>query len=397
MDKQAQQAMRPLGGPKGHPSSTPSVPQSGTPSVALTGSRFEAMMIPGSLEPTPVASLEWEKIGFSVVVASHMGGSIAGADGVFEEPVVVPSGVLRIPPQACALNYGQALFEGMKARRGVDGKIRLFRMVDNAMRMARGAGRFMMAAPSEELYAKTVFETVKANLEYIPPEGKGSLYIQPLLAGVGMTLAPAASDVTLFMVYVQPVGSYFKGLSCIAIKADADYHRAAARGTGWVKAAGNYAPCFMPVKKAKADGFADILFLDHEGRHVEEVGSANFAIVKNGTLYVADSPSILGGITRDSVMRVAKEALGLKVVFAPLELDMVLGLGAYASQGPADEAFCMGTAAVISPIGSLRWQDTDYTFGKGETGLLTTSIYERIDGIQTGRLPDTYCWTTVVD
>ena len=120
------------------------------------------------------------------------------------------------------------------------------------------------------------------------------------------------------------------------------------------------------------------------------------AMIKNGTLYVADSPSILGGITRDSVMRVAKDSLGLKVVFAPLELDRVLGQGVYSSQGPADEAFCMGTAAVISPIGSLRWQDEDYTFAKGETGPLTTAIYEKIDGIQTGRLPDTYGWTTVV-
>ena len=366
-------------------------------SASFSGSRFEAMIIPGSLEPTPVASLEWEKIGFSVVIASHMGGSVAGADGVFEDPVVVPAGVLRIPPQACVLNYGQALFEGMKARRGVDGKLRLFRMADNALRMARGASRFMLAAPSPDLYAQAVLQTVKANLSYIPPAGKGSLYIRPLLAGVGMTLAPAPSDTSLFVVYVQPVGSYFKGLSCIAIKADAGYHRAAARGTGWVKAAGNYAPCFMPVKNAKADGFADILFLDHEGRHVEEVGSANFAMVKNGVLYVADSPSILCGITRDSVMRVAKEALGAKVVFAPLELDMVLGLGAYAGQGPADEAFCMGTAAVISPIGSLRWKDADYTFGKGETGPLTVSIYDTIDGIQTGRLPDPYGWTTVVD
>jgi branched-chain amino acid aminotransferase len=153
----------------------------------------------------------------------------------------------------------------------------------------------------------------------------------------------------------------------------------------------------MPVKKAKADGFADILFLDHEGRHVEEVGSANFAMVKNRILYVADSASILGGITRDSVMRVAKEALGLKVVFSPLELDRVLGLGVYTGQGPADEAFCMGTAAVISPIGSLHWQGVDHTFGKGETGPLTTAVFEKIDGIQTGRLPDTYGWTTVVD
>ncbi|TFG81150.1 MAG: branched chain amino acid aminotransferase, partial [Spirochaetales bacterium] len=172
--------------------------------------------------------------------------------------------------------------------------------------------------------------------------------------------------------------------------------RAAAKGTGWVKASGNYAPCFLPVKKAKADGFADILFLDHDGRFVEEVGSANFAMVKNERLYVADSPSILRGITRDSVMRIAGERLGVDVVFAPLELDRVLGLGSFSADGPADEAFCMGTAAVISPIGSLRWKDRDYVFGSGQVGAITARIFDELDGIQTGRLPDPYSWTTIV-
>ena len=360
-------------------------------------SRFARMVIPGSLDPAPVESLEWETIGFSVTVTPFMGGSVAGADGVFEAPEVLRTGVLRMPPQAGALNYGQALFEGMKARRGVDGKIRLFRVADNARRMASGAERFMLAAPSEDLFRKTVVDVVKANVDYVPPLGKGSLYIRPLLVGSGMTLAPAPSGETLFIVYVQPVGAYFKGLACIGVKAEASIQRAAARGTGWVKAAGNYAPCFYPAKKAKADGFADLLFLDHDGRHIEEVGSANFAMVKDGTLYVADSPSILKGITRDSVMKIAKSKLGLEVVFEPLELDRVLGIGAYASDGPADEAFCMGTAAVISPIGSMRWKDEDYSFGGGSVGPVTAAIYDAIDGIQTGRLPDTFGWTETVD
>jgi len=359
--------------------------------------RFEAMVIPGSLDPTPLESIEWEKAGFSLKVTPFMGGSIAGEDGVFEPHTVVRTGVLRMPPQASALNYGQALFEGMKARRGVDGKVRLFRVADNARRMASGADRLMLSAPSEELYSKTVVAVVQANIDYVPPLGKGSLYIRPLLVGSGMILAPAPCNETLFVVYVQPVGSYFKGLACIDVKVEDAYQRAASRGTGWVKAAGNYAPCYYPTKKAKADGFADLLFLDHTATYIEEVGSANFAMVKNGTLYVADSPSILKGITRDSVMRVAREKLGLEVVFAPLELDRVLGLGAFAAAGPADEAFCMGTAAVISPIGSLNWKGTSYPFGGGVVGKVTTAIYDVIDGIQTGRLPDVYGWTTVVD
>lgn len=360
-------------------------------------SRFEAMVIPGSLDPTPIESIEWEKTGFSLKVTPFMGGSIAGEDGVFEPHAVVRTGVLKMPPQASALNYGQALFEGMKARRGVDGKVRLFRVADNARRMASGADRLMLASPSERLYCETVLDVVKANIDYVPPLGKGSLYIRPLLVGSGMTLAPAPCDETLFVVYVQPVGSYFKGLACIKVKVEDAYQRASARGTGWVKAAGNYAPCYYPTKQAKAEGFADLLFLDHSGTYIEEVGSANFAMVKDGTLFVADSPSILKGITRDSVMRVAREKLGLEVVFAPLELDRVLGTGAFAAAGPADEAFCMGTAAVISPIGSLRWKDRDFEFGGGAVGKVTTAIYDAIDGIQTGRLPDVYGWTTIVE
>lgn len=359
-------------------------------------SRFESMVIQGSLEPTPLASIDWERQGFALAIAPLMGGSVAGPDGVFEPHALVRAGVLRLPAQACALNYGQSLFEGMKARRGVDGKIRLFRVPDNAARMAAGAKRLLMPSPSLELYSQVVVDVVKANIKYVPPLGKGSLYIRPLLSGVGMTLAPAPSDTTLFVVYVQPVGSYFKGLACIDIKAEDAHQRAAARGTGWVKAAGNYAPCFYPAKQAKAEGFADLLFLDHEGRYVEEVGAANFAMVKDGILYVADSPSILKGITRDSIMRLARDTFGLDVVFAPLSLDRVFGLGAFSGAGPADEAFCSGTAAVLSPIGSMQWKGRRFVFGDGAVGPVTTRLFDELDGIQTGRLPDAYGWTTVV-
>lgn len=360
-------------------------------------SRFEKMCIPGSLPPLNLETIDWNKIGFALTVTPYMGGSVADKDGVFEPCSVVKTGVLLIPPQACALNYGQAMFEGMKARRGIDGKIRIFRPEANAARMAQGAARLMLSTPPAKLFIDTVVETVKANREYVPPFGKGSLYIRPLLMGAGKTLQPAPSDTTLFVVYTLPVGLYFKGLSCITIKADDANQRAAARGTGWVKAAGNYAPCFLPAYEAKREGYSDVLYLDHENTHVEEVGSANFAMIKKGVLYVADSPSILRGITRDSVVRLAREILGMEVVFAPLEIDRVLGLGAFSSEGPADEAFCTGTAAAISPIGKMSWQGKEYGFGSGEAGPQTQKLFDAIDGIQTGRLPDTFGWNLVVD
>jgi len=359
-------------------------------------SRFKTMVNSGTLTPTPLSSIDWDKLGFGVIITPWIGGSLALSDGEFEPPVVVPNGYLAIPPLACAINYGQSLFEGMKARRGADGRIRLFRIEANARRMALGAERFMLAAPSESLYRETVIQTVKANADYVPPYGKGSLYIRPILSGIGMTLAPAAADTTLFAVTVLPVGLHYKGSAMMKIKVEDRYQRAAAKGTGWVKAAGNYAPCFLPTDEAKHEGFSDLLFLDQTGRYVEEVGTANFGMVKNGVLYVADSPSILRGITRDSIMRLAREQLGMEVVFAPLELDRVLGLGEFEKDGPADEVFAMGTAAVISPISHMSWQGRTWHFGD-EPGTYAKKLYDALDGVQTGRYPDPYGWVTVLD
>jgi branched-chain amino acid aminotransferase len=272
-------------------------------------SRFKAMVLSGTLTPTPLSAISWDTIGFGGIVTPFVAGSVALSDGVFEPITVVPNGNIALPPLACCLNYGQELFEGMKAQRGLDGKIRLFRIEANAKRMAQGAARFMLAQPPQELYREAVVATVKANADYVPPHGKGSLYVRPILAGVGMTLSPAPSDITLFLVTCLPVGLHYKGSATVNIKVETEFQRAAAKGTGWVKAAGNYAPCFLPSHEAKHQGYDDLLFLNQTGENVEEVGTANFAIVKNGVLYAADSPSILPGITRDSVMRDRKSVV----------------------------------------------------------------------------------------
>ncbi|MDP3179042.1 MAG: branched-chain-amino-acid transaminase, partial [Spirochaetaceae bacterium] len=353
------------------------------------------MLRPGPSPADPQA-IDWDKHGFAPVDTAFVAGSVAPADGSFEPLEVLPWGELALPPSATVLNYGQALFEGLKARRGVDGKVRLFRVADNAERMRSGAERFMLAQPPAALFRAAVEAVVTANLAYLPPYGKGALYIRPILVGAGRTLAPLPSPRTLFMVYANPVGHYFKGLSCIAIKATDEHHRAAEKGVGRVKAAGNYAPCFKPVIEAKAGGYADLLFLDHDGKRIEEVGSANLCAVKKGALLVADSPSILQGITRDSVKRIAADKLGLRIEFGPLALDRVLGLGEWKAEGQAEELFCTGTAAIVSPIGRLTWRGKDYEFSGGQPGKATSAIYAELDGIQTGALPDPYGWTSVV-
>jgi len=358
--------------------------------------RFPAMVARGAPIADP-AAIDWEALGFAPIVTEAMTGTVRGADGVWDEPATVPSGSLVLPPHATALNYGQALFEGLKARRGVDGRVRLFRPRDNARRMAAGAARFMLAAPGEELFVRVVLDCVRANLAWVPPAGKGSLYIRPLLLGTGRTLGLGPSPETLFMVYANPVGLYFKGLAPITVLAGEEHQRAAERGTGNVKAAGNYAPCFLPVAAAKAAGFADLLYLDQSCERIEEVGSANFCAVKGKKLLVADSPSILPGITRDSVERLARERFGMEVERGALGLERVLGLGEWAAEGPAEEAFCTGTAAIISPIGGVSFRGRLHVFGGGEVGAVTRSLHDELDGIQTGRLPDTRGWTMPVD
>ncbi|MBL8966104.1 MAG: branched-chain amino acid aminotransferase [Spirochaetaceae bacterium] len=367
-----------------------------TSTVPGAMARFPAMVARGAGSVDP-ASLDWDALGFAPVVTTAMTGSVCGADGVWDEPETVPSGSLILPPHATALNYGQGLFEGLKARRGVDGRVRLFRPRDNARRMAAGAARFMLAVPGEELFVRVVLDCVRANLDWVPPAGKGSLYLRPLLLGTGRTIGLGPSPETLFMVYANPVGLYFKGLAPITVLASEDHQRAAERGTGNVKAAGNYAPCFQPVAAAKAAGFADLLYLDQSGKRVEEVGSANFCAVKGKRLLVADSPSILPGITRDSVERLARERFGMEVERGALSLERVLGLGEWAAEGPADEAFCTGTAAIVSPIGGVSHGGRVHAFGGGQVGAVTRNLHDELDGIQTGRLPDTRGWTSLVD
>jgi branched-chain amino acid aminotransferase len=302
---------------------------------------------------------------------------------------LLPYGNISISPAAGVLNYGQGIFEGMKAQYLDDGSAALFRPERNAARFASGASRLGMPPVPTEMFLDAVKSVVDANRRWIPPLGKGALYVRPVLWGTGAILGVAPAPSYTFLVYVCPVGPYFKGgMSPISLLVSDENHRACPGGSGAVKAIGNYAPGMMPSKDAKKEGYAEIIYLDAvEHRYIEEVGAANFFCIKEGVIHTPElTGTILPGITRDSIIQLAIH-LGYEVVEEKVPIDFVL---------EADEAFCAGTAAVISPIGSIRHKESQKTYCAGRVGAVTAELYDALTAIQSGRGADHFGWLSKV-
>jgi len=299
---------------------------------------------------------------------------------------LVPYGNISISPASTVLNYGQGLFEGMKAYKTKGGRILLFRPEKNAERAAKGCARLSMPQIPKDIFMEAVKKVVNDNSDYIPPTEKGALYIRPIIFGSAEGLGVAPSTEYTFMVYCSPVGPYFKGgLAPIKLVVSTDYHRAPLKGTGGVKAIGNYVPGMLPSGEAKKKGFAEIIYLDAaEEKYVEEVGAANFFAIIDGKIITPElTGSILPGITRDSVMRIAKEKLGMDVEERRISIDEVM---------TAEEVFCAGTAAIISPIGSIKYKNEEHLFSNGNVGLITRELYDILTGIQYGNNNDSFDW-----
>ena len=311
-------------------------------------------------------------------------------DGIWSQGKMQDFQNLSISPAAGVLNYGQGLFEGMKAYRTVDGSVVLFRPEHNARRAQRGARRLGMPEVPEEMFLDAVIKTVQENSRWIPPLGKGTLYIRPLLIGSGPILGVAPSPKYTFLIYVSPVGPYFKGgLEPTSLKISEKHHRAAPGGSGGVKAIGNYAPGMVPSKEAKEEGFAEIIYLDAvNNRYIEEVGAANFFCVKDGVLSTPElTGTILGGITRLSIIEIARSK-GYEVREEKISVEYALD---------ADECFCTGTAAVVSSIGSIKHGDKVVQYCEGGVGDITREIYDSLVAIQEKREEDIFDWIREVD
>jgi branched-chain amino acid aminotransferase len=334
--------------------------------------------------------IDFDNLSFSLTPGDIMYVSKCGPDGVWDGGAFLPFGNISISPAAGVLNYGQGLFEGLKALTTREGKTVLFRPQENGRRMAEGAQRVCMPAFPVERFVEVVREVVRRNGDFVPPYGKGSLYVRPCLWGSGPVLGVAPAPEFTFMVYVSPVGAYFKGgLKPIRLEITRDFHRAAPKGTGGVKSIGNYAGGMLPAKKTKSKGFAECIYLDaREDKYIEEVGAANFFCIKGNTLMTPSLGSILPGITRKSVMQIAREVMGMDVVEKQVSVSEALA---------ADEVFCSGTATVVSPVGSITDEGRETIYNDFNVGSRTKAIYDHLTRIQLCEEEDRFGWIVQVN
>jgi branched-chain amino acid aminotransferase len=299
---------------------------------------------------------------------------------------------LNIHIAATSLHYGQEAFEGMKAFRGKDGKIRLFRWDENAKRMQRSAKGIMMPEVPSELFLEATKLAIKLNERFVPPYGSGaSLYIRPLLIGTGAEIGVKPADEYLFMIFVMPVGPYFKeGFKPVDMMITRKFDRAAPLGTGKYKVGGNYAASLTSLDLAHHEGYASVLYLDaKEKKYIDECGPANFFGIKDNTYVTPKSDSILPSITNMSLIALA-ESLGLKAerrAMPETELESFEEVGA------------CGTAAVITPIKKIVDIDgnKEYTYcPDGKPGPISTKLYEKLTAMQLGDIPDEFGWITTL-
>ncbi len=335
-------------------------------------------------------NIDWSNLSFSYIKTDYRYVAY-WKDGQWSKGELVTDNNITISEASTAIHYGQQCFEGLKAYRTKNGDIQLFRPDQNAKRMNASCRRILMAEIPEEQFIDACIQVVKANEHFVPPYGTGaSLYLRPYLIGVGDNLGVRSAPEFMFSVFCVPVGPYFKGGMAPVNFKISDYDRAAPSGTGAAKVGGNYAASLLANKEAKAQGFADCIYLDPTTHSkIEEVGAANFfGITKDGTFVTPLSPSILPSITKYSLMHVAKTYLGLNVE----ERDCFV-----AKLDEFVEAGACGTAAVITPIGGIQVGDHLNVFhSETEVGPIIRKLYDTLTGIQYGDIEGPEGWMVTV-
>ena len=313
----------------------------------------------------------------------------------WHDPRIVPYGPLQIDPAANVLHYAQEVFEGQKAYYWEDGRVALFRPQANATRFDASARRMCMPTVGRELYVSAVERLVWLEREWIPRNDQGALYIRPTMIATEPCLGVRVSDQYLFYVIVGPVGPYFKtGFKPVSIRVERDFIRAAIGGIGAAKTSGNYAASLLPGRRAIESGCNQVLFLDaRERRYLEELGGMNIFCRIGETLVTPPlTGSILPGVTRDSILKLAPDH-GFEVEERMISIEEVRDR---ISDHTLDEMFAVGTAAVVTAIGSLLDRDERVIVGDGGVGEAARTLYDRLSGIQRGREPDPHGWVHVV-
>ena len=337
-------------------------------------------------------NIDWKNLPFSYMKTDY-NVRCYYKNGKWGDIRVSDSEFIELHMASTCLHYGQEIFEGLKAYKGKDGKVRLFRWEENSKRMIHSARGVMMAEVPSELFKEAVFKAVKMNEKFIPPYGYGAtLYIRPLLLGLGPEVGVKAAREYLFMVFVTPVGPYFKdGFAPVDIMICRKYDRAAPLGTGSYKVGGNYAASLLSLRDAHNAGFSTTLYLDaREKKYIDEAGPANFFGIKGNTYVTPDSRSILPSITNMSLMKLAED-IGMKVERRPVPIDELPEF---------DETGACGTAAVITPIRKIVDPDQNkiYQYCEENTpGPISSKLYHRLTAIQTGDEVDKFRWISYVE
>ncbi|PLX95199.1 MAG: branched chain amino acid aminotransferase [Desulfuromonas sp.] len=318
------------------------------------------------------------------------------AKGGWHEARIQPYQPFVLDPAAMVLHYAQEIFEGLKAFRRPDGSIALFRPKDNVVRFNRSAHRMCMPEVDVDFFLDAIKELIRLEADWVPNSRGTSLYIRPTMIATEPMLGVRPSDQYLCYVILSPVAAYYKGgLAPVKIWISDHYVRAANGGTGEVKTGGNYAASLYAAREAAEKGYDQVLWLDAKNKQqVEEVGSMNICFIYDGKLVTSPlHGTILDGITRRSILTLAKEA-GLEIEERALSVDEIFeGV----ESGRLTEAFGTGTAVVVSPVGEFTYRDRTVVLGDGKTtGEITRKLYDTLTGIQYGEVPDNHDWIVTI-
>ena len=349
------------------------------------------ILAPEQRRPRPV---DESALGFGDVFSDHLF-RLDYLDGAWRNPRIEPYAPLALSPAAMCLHYGQEIFEGLKCYRRSDGALTLFRHRDNFGRFNRAAKRLCIPTVDQDLALAGLRELLLIDEAWVPGRQGASLYIRPFIIASEPHLGVRPAREYIFLIITGPVGPYYStGFAPIKIYVEPKYSRAAMGGLGEVKTASNYAASLLAAEEAHKRGFSQILWLDSkEHKYIEEVGSMNmFFVIDDEVITPPLSGTILSGITRDSVLTLARD-WDLKAAERPLSIEELLEASRH---GRLKEAFGTGTACVISPVGQFSYQGQEIQVGDGGIGPLTRRLYDELLGLQYGDRPDPHNWVTLI-
>jgi len=347
------------------------------------------------IENSRIDSVDFDKLAFGKNFCDHMF-SLEYSDGAWRNPKILPYGPVPVEPGACSLHYGQSVFEGLKAFRGKDGAVRVFRPDMNAKRLRTSCERICIPPIDDDIFIRAIIELVKLDKDWIPPKRGEAFYIRPLVFSTEGHLDVRPSTEFRFLIMTSPVCTYFgDNFRTIALKVEDKYTRAAPGGVGYAKTGGNYAASLLPGKESLNAGYNQVLWLDgRDHNYVEEAGQMNIMFKIADTFVTPPlKGTILPGVTRDSVLTLLRDK-GHNIEERPITINEVID---GTKNGKLQEAFGCGTAAVICPVGKLFYQNEVYDIKDGKPGPSATELYNEILGIQLGEIEDKHGWNVVVE